>query len=153
MERIPLPVGGSGASSSKQLEFDLNLPASEEDPGEPDEIEKALTKAELDKIREQKDELAEEIRPLIEEAKARLCKKFPDRDLGELPEAREMVEMIINRFASDGARNANKPNAPKAHLKVLKTWLTRAQQSAKGEGKGNMSVENQISSRISKYFE
>lgn len=152
MDRIPLSVGGSGASSSKQLEFDLNLPASEEDPGDPVEIEKALTKVELDKINEQKEKLAEEIRPIIEEQKARLCQRFSDRDLAELPEAKEMVEIIINRFAGESAKSANKPNAPRANFRFLKTWLTRAQQSAKGEGKGNMSVENQISSIIYDFF-
>ncbi|KAH0694771.1 hypothetical protein KY285_021868 [Solanum tuberosum] len=47
-----------------------------------------------------------------------------------------MVEMIIDRFASKAAYNANKPNVPRANLRHLRAWLTRAQQSAERDGKG-----------------
>uniref|UniRef100_A0A7N0RCE5 Uncharacterized protein n=1 Tax=Kalanchoe fedtschenkoi TaxID=63787 RepID=A0A7N0RCE5_KALFE len=63
-----------------------------------------------------------------------------------------MVEIIRNRFASKAARNANKPNVPRADLRYLKCWLTRAQQSVKQDGKGDMSIENLISTIIYECF-
>lgn len=106
---------------------DLNAPAPEEDPFE---IERALDQLELAKIQKQKASfsLAEQISPIIDEEKERLRKRFWYRDLGELPSANEMIEVIINRFASEDARNANKPNVPRAHLRYLKSWLTRAEK-------------------------
>jgi len=95
-----------------------------------------LDQLELAKIKEQKDRLAEQISPLIESEKARLVRRLWHHNLGELPSPSEMVEMIIDRFASKAAYNANKPNVPRANLRHLRAWLTRAQQSAERDGKG-----------------
>lgn len=149
---LTLYVGSDGASSSKRPSIDLNVPAPEEDPGDRSEIERALDLLELAKIQEQKDRLAEQISPLIESEKARLRRRLWHRNLGELPSPNEMVEILINRFASEGARNANKPNVPRANLRHLRVWLTRAQQSAEQDGKGNMSIKNHISTIIEESF-
>ena len=99
---LTLYVGSDGASSSKRPSIDLNVPAPEEDPGDRSEIERALDQLELAKIQEQKDRLAEQISPLIESEKARLRRRLWHRNLGELPSPNEMVEIIINCFASEG---------------------------------------------------
>jgi hypothetical protein len=150
MEDIPLYGGDAGRGVSSSTE--PSLPAAEEDPGDRSEIERALDQLELAKIKEQKDRLAEQISPLIESEKARLVRRLWHRNLGELPSPSEMVEIIINRFASKAAYNANKPNVPRANLRHLRVWLTRAQQSAEQDGKGNMSIKNHISSIIEGYF-
>ncbi|YP_173390.1 hypothetical protein NitaMp044 (mitochondrion) [Nicotiana tabacum] len=154
MDRIPLSVGGdgSGPSLSKKPSFDLNISAAEEEPGDRSEIERALDQLELAKIKEQKDLLAEQISPLIESEKARLVRRKWHRNLDELPSPSEMVEIIIDRFGSKAAYNANKPNVPRANLRHLRAWLTRAQHSAEQDGKGNMSIKNHISSIIEGYF-
>lgn len=144
---------GRGASCSTEPGIpDLNIPASEEDPGDRSGIERALDQLELAKIQEKKDRLAEQISPLIESEKARLNRRFWHRNFGHLPSPNEMVEIIIDRFASEGARNANKPYVPRANLRHLKVWLTRAQQSAEQDGKGNMSIRNMISKIIEESF-
>ena len=150
MDGLPHSVGGdgSGASSSRRPPFDL--PAAEEDPEDRHDIQRALDRVELAKIQQQKDRLAS--LPLISAEKERLRRRFWHRELGELPSPNEMVEMIINRFASDDARNANKPNVPRAKLRYLKTWLTRAEKSAEQDGQGNMSIQNHISTIIQEFF-
>ncbi|MCD9644250.1 hypothetical protein HAX54_032428 [Datura stramonium] len=112
-----------GVSSS----IEPSLPVAEEEPVDRSEIERALDQLELDKIKEQKDRLAEQISPLIESQKAHLVR-------------------------SKSAYNANKPNVPKANLWHLRAWLTRAQQSAERNGRENMSIKKKISSIIEGYF-
>ncbi|KAJ8534904.1 hypothetical protein K7X08_016632 [Anisodus acutangulus] len=131
---------GAGAATiaSVGATIEPSLPATEEEPGDRSEIERALDRLELDRIQEQKDRLAEQISPLIESEKARLVKRLWHRDLRELPSPSEMVEIIIDCFASKAAYNANKPNVPRAHLRHLNTWLTRAQHSAEHDGAGSI---------------
>ncbi|KAH0644975.1 hypothetical protein KY284_032859 [Solanum tuberosum] len=121
---------GEGAGGGVSSSTEPRLPAAEEEPSDRFEIERALDQLELAKIKELKDRLAEQISPLIESEKARLVRRLWHHNLGELPSPSEMVEMIIDRFASKAVYNANKPNVPRANLRHLRDWLTRAQQSA-----------------------
>ena len=123
MEGIPLYGGDAGRGVSSSTE--PSLPAAEEEPGDRSETERALDQLELAKVQEPKNRLAEQISPLIESEKARLVRRLWHRNLGDLPSPSEMVEILIERFASKAAYNANKPNAPRAHYRHLKAWLTR----------------------------
>ncbi|MCD7465351.1 hypothetical protein HAX54_001154 [Datura stramonium] len=98
MENIPLYGRdvGRGVSSSTEP----SLLAAKEEPGYRYEIERASNQLELAKIKEQKDCLAEHISPLIESEKACLVLRLWHCNLGELPSPSEIVEMIIDRFAS-----------------------------------------------------
>ena len=147
-----LSVGDGASSSTEPLVPDLNFPPPEENPGL--EIEKALYQRELAKIQERKDDLAEHILPIIEKQKEKVYNLFWDRDLSsrEVPSPNEILEMVINRYASKGARNANKPNAPIDEFKHLKSWLTRAEKSAKNLGGGDMSIDNLILDILKEYF-
>ncbi|MCD7460930.1 hypothetical protein HAX54_044782 [Datura stramonium] len=74
-------------------------------------------------------EKASLINPLIESEMAYLVRRLWHCNLCELPSLSDMVEMIIDRFTSKAAYNANKPNVPRANLRHLRSWLTRAQLS------------------------
>ena len=142
MDRIPLSIG-SGVGPSNLP--DLNSPAAEEDPGDRHDqkgksVETAIYELELAKIQEQKDRLADRIRPLIEEEAQRCRRQYGHRQQGALPSPNAMVENIINRFASKGAQVANAPNAPLQDLRYLKKWLTLAEKSAENDGDGGMSI-------------
>lgn len=136
----PVPSISSGVGPS-QLP-DLNLPAAEEDPGDPHDkkraAEREVFRLELEKIKSQKEVLADLIGPLIEEE----SNKHPS--IKTPPSPTEMVERLISQMGSQRAQEANAPNAARADFKHLKTWLTRAAQSAQDDGKGNMSIRNGI---------
>ena len=155
MEGFPLSVGddGSGASSSKQPRLpDLNQPPAEEDLEDPHgpkekDFAQALLQLELQKIEAQKENLAELIRPLIEEEASRY------RSRGSLPSPREIVEHLINRSSGcKRAQAANAANPAYSDLRYLKTWLTRACKSAQDDGRGNMSVKTEIQSILRQYL-
>lgn len=145
MENLPLGVRGASSSAEPRVP-DLNYPA-------PEEIENALHQRDLAEIKKKKDDLAEQIVPIIQSEKDRLLRtQYAGRDLGELPSPKEMVEILINRSTCESARNANRPNAPREDLPHLKTWLTRAKNSSQNIGGGNMSINNQIKNVIEEYF-
>ncbi|MCD9643313.1 hypothetical protein HAX54_030659 [Datura stramonium] len=150
MEDIPLYGGDAGRGVSSSTE--PSLPSAEEEPGDRSEIERVLDQLELAEIIEQKYHLAEQISPLIESEKARLVRRLWHRNLGELPSQGEMVEMIIDRFASKAAYNVNKPNVPRENLRHLSAWLTREQQSAERDGRRNMSIKKKIYDIIEGYL-
>ncbi|KAK8492022.1 hypothetical protein V6N13_035069 [Hibiscus sabdariffa] len=132
-------VGSSGPSGRPP--FDLNLPASGEEGG--DDIKRTLYQLELAKVQEQKMELAQRIRPLIEEESLK-------RNLEELPSETAVVENLITRMAGIRTRAANDPNAEMEEFRYLKTWLTRACQNAEDETKGRMSIRTEIKLIIQK---
>lgn len=95
--KMMVPSFASGASSSKPYpreNLDINLPAAEEDGDQPD-IQTTLHRLELAKISEQKDRLADRIRPLIESEKERLRKKFWNRQLTACPCVEYSVHLFI----------------------------------------------------------
>lgn len=95
--KMMVPSGASGASSSNPYpreNLDINLPAAEEDGDQPD-IQTTLHRLELAKISEQKDRLADRIRPLIESEKERLRKKFWHRQLTACPCVEYSVHFFI----------------------------------------------------------
>lgn len=155
MEGIPSFVGKGGGPSNLP---DLNSPAAEEDPGDRHaqkgkSVETAIYEVELAKIQEQKDRLADRIRPLIEEEAQRCRRQYGHREQGALPSPNEMVDKIINRFASKGAQVANAPNAPLYYFRYLKKWLTRAEKSAEKDGDGGMSIRNLFFSSLTEHFD
>lgn len=152
--------GGSASTSSKQPNLpDLNLPTTEEDPEDQgdqrgESIERAVYQVELRKIQEQKNQLADHIRPLIEEEMKKFRRRYWYREESRpIPSPQEMVETIINRFASDRARGANAPNAPCEEFRHLKKWVTRACKNAQDPTQGDMSVQNMIEKIILESFQ
>ncbi|KAK4412228.1 hypothetical protein Salat_2964100 [Sesamum alatum] len=137
MDRIPLSVGDdrSGASSSKQPSFDLNLSA----------VEQAVYEQRLEKIKNQKKALADLLDPLIK----REARKFPD--IKKLPSPTDVVEQLISRIGSNKARAENNQNAPLDDFINLKTWLTRACQNAEDETKGRLRIRSEIRAIIQEY--
>ena len=137
MDRIPLSVGDdrSGASSSKQPSFDLNLSA----------VEQAVYEQRLEKIRNQKKAVADLRDPLIK----REARKFPD--IKKLPSPTDVVEQLISRIGSNKARAENNQNAPLDDFRNLKTWLTRACQNAEDETKGRLPIRSEIRAIIQEY--
>lgn len=137
MDRIPLSVGDdrSGASSSKQPSFDLNVPAAEQ----------AVYEQTLEEIKNQKQTLADLLDPLIKKE----ARKYPD--IKKLPSPTDVVEQLISRIGSNKARAENDHNAPLNDFRNLKTWLTRACQNAEDETKGRMSIRSEIRAIIQEY--
>lgn len=137
MDRIPLSVGDdrSGASSSKQPSFDLNVSA----------VEQAVYEQRLEKIKNQKQTLADLLDPLIK----REARKFPD--IKKLPSPTDVVEQLISRIGSNKARAENNQNAPLDDFRNLKTWLTRACQNAPDETKGRLPIRSEIRAIIQEY--
>lgn len=134
MDRIPLSVGDdrSGASSSKQPSFDLNVSA----------VEQAVYEQ---KIKNQKQTLADLLDPLIK----REARKSPD--IKKLPSPTDVVEQLISRIGSNKARAENNQNAPLDDFRNLKTWLTRACQNAPDETKGRLPIRSEIRAIIQEY--
>ena len=137
MDRIPLSVGDdrSGASSSKQPSFDLNVPA----------VGQAVYEQTLEEIKNQKQTLADLLDPLIKKE----ARKYPD--IKKLPSPTDVVEQLISRIGSNKARAENDHNAPLNDFRNLKTWLTRACQNAEDETKGRMSIRSEIRAIIQEY--
>ena len=109
-QMMMVPSGSSGTANSSgrpPFDFDLNLPASGEEEGDPGDIKKTLYQLELAKVQEQKMKLAERIRPLIEE------EALKQNSRQELPSETAMVEKLISRMAGKYTRTraANDPNA------------------------------------------
>lgn len=136
MDRIPLSVGDdrSGASSSKQPSFDLNVPAAEQ----------AVYEQTLEEIKNQKKTLADLLYPLIKKE----ARKYPD--IKKLPSPTDVVEQLISRIGSNKARAENETTTLN-DFRNLKTWLTRACQNAEDETKGRMSIRSEIRAIIQEY--
>ncbi|KAL0386725.1 UNVERIFIED_CONTAM: hypothetical protein Slati_4550800 [Sesamum latifolium] len=137
MDRIPLSVGDdlSGASSSKQPYFDLNLSA----------VEQEIVDQKKEQIVNQKKTLSDLLDPLIKKEAG----KFPA--IKKLPSPTDVVEQLINRIASNMARAENNQNAPLDDFRNLKTWLTRACQNAEDETKGRLPIRSEIRAIIQEY--
>lgn len=144
MEGVPLYGGdaGRGASSSTEPRLpDLNLT--------PEEVE--LYERKLLEINNQKQELAELLEPVIRNEAG----KYPGVKIEKVPSGREMVELLINRIGSEGARKQNKysgaPTLFNNNFTMLKTWLTRACQNAEDGTQGSLPIRSEIRSIIEKY--
>lgn len=128
MDRIPLSVGDdrSGASSSKQPSFDLNVLA----------VEQAVYEQTLEERKSQKQTLADLLDPLIKKE----AEKYPD--IRNLPSPTDVVEELIRRIGSNKARAENDHTMPLPNFRHIKTWLTRACQNAEDETKGRMAIRS-----------
>ncbi|KAL0292725.1 UNVERIFIED_CONTAM: hypothetical protein Sradi_6931500 [Sesamum radiatum] len=137
MDRIPLSVGDdrSGASSSKQPSFDLNLSA----------VEQEIVDQNVNKIKIKKKELSDLLDPLIK----REAEKYPN--LRKLPSTTDVVEELISRIGSTKARSENNMNEPLDDFRNLKTWLTRACQNAEDETKGRLPIRSEIRAILQEY--
>lgn len=135
----------SGASSSKQPSFDLNL-----SPAEQVVIE--VNERVLFEVNTQKQELADLLEPLVRNE----AKKYPGVNMEKVPSPRDLVELLISRIGSKVAREENDRSqqndltAPdfKSHLKK---WLTRACNNAEDATQGQLSIRSEIRTIIEQY--
>lgn len=125
MDRIPLSVGDdrSGASSSKQPSFDLNVLA----------VEQAVYEQTLEERKSQKQTLADLLDPLIKKE----AEKYPD--IRNLPSPTDVVEELIRRIGSNKARAENDHTMP---LPFAISKRGRACQNAEDETKGRMAIRS-----------
>ncbi|KAL3534684.1 hypothetical protein ACH5RR_003145 [Cinchona calisaya] len=137
MDRVPLSVGGDGrgAGSSKEPSIpDLNRTPAEEE----------VFQLELLQIEKQKGQLAELIRPLIEEEANK------SQSIRTLPSPRDFVEELINWSGTPLVQKVNYDHNHK-DLRYLKRWLTRACHNARSKYDGQLDLRTEIKTIIQKY--
>ncbi|KAL3534693.1 hypothetical protein ACH5RR_003154 [Cinchona calisaya] len=137
MDRVPLSVWGDGrgAGSSKEPSIpDLNRTPAEEE----------VFQLELLQIEKQKGQLAELIRPLIEEDANK------SQSIRTLPSPRDFVEELINRSRTPLVQKVNYDHNHE-DLRYLKIWLTRACHNARSKYDGQLDLRTEIKTIIQKY--
>ena len=104
---------------------------------DPRVIEYILLNRSKDEMKKKKEQLAESISPLIEET----AQKFPS--IRQVPTPMEFVSKIIKNLATNKAQKGDDPSATHKDLTNLKSFLTRAYNSAIGKG-GRMDVPQEM---------